>query len=314
MKNEINRTVFFHFFLLLIVRTTTQTQKVSATKTASAAHGIVELGSAAEKSTRRDDQNEHYVEKQELINKETFNKGQTSGDFLLRHRRGAFVTDHGYGTRLHAGSNAARLTLGKDVYGIHGPGKRFADKRGELDRTLVTGYRYNPWISLAASSNRYLRNPIFRTHGHAQFQPSENFIKDGENEFSPELDTLSGGHSINADPSYNLEQISIPDGFPRQARSNFDSGYGSRIQTGAQVAADRTAFDDVFGNWGVGKRSQSPENNIEQFKMDVGGLAGDSEKRAFSDMGYGSRIVASARIARAKAAKNLFGYGGPGKR
>lgn len=293
MKSEINWTVFFHFFLLLIVRTTTQTQKVSAAKTASAAHGIVEHGSAAEKSTRRDDQNEHYVEKQELINKEALNKGQTSDDFLLRHRRGAFITDHGYGTRLHAGSNAARLTLGKDVYGIHGPGKRFVDKRGELDRPLITGYGYGPWNSLAASSNRYLRNPIVRTHGHAQFQPSEKFIKDGDR---------------------YIAQISIPDGFSRPARSNFDSGYGSRIQTGAQVAADRTAFDDVFGNWGVGKRSQSPENNIEQFKMDVGGLAGDSEKRSFSDMGYESRIVASARIARAKEAKSLFGNGGPGKR
>lgn len=33
-----------------------------------------------------------------------------------------------------------------------------------------------------------------------------------------------------------------------------DSGYGSRIQIGEQVAKDRAAFKDVFGSYGAGRR------------------------------------------------------------
>ena len=83
-----------------------------------------------------------------------------------------------------------------------------------------------------------------------------------------------------------------------------DSGYGSRLQAGSQLADDWLALQEVFGSEGPGKRSD-------------GSMAYDIPRAYIlkRDHGYGSRVRAGHNVANSLLARNkLFGIYGPGRK
>ena len=165
---------------------------------------------------------------------------------LSRQERSVFLTDHGYGTRLNAGSNAALLTLGDSVYGMHGPGKRsYSYRLKEMSETsLINGAGDGSNVALSKFGPE--KRSYVSTH--------------------PTMDDMNGESDNFADVDTDMFESNVPEKrsdssnslFQRLFRSsvyNGDSGYGSRISAGNQVAADNAAYKDLFGGLGVGKRS-----------------------------------------------------------
>ena len=163
---------------------------------------------------------------------------------LSRQERSVSLTDHGYGTRLNADSNAALLTLGDSVYGIIGAGKRsYSNRPKELsEKILINGAGYGSDVS--------------------KFGPEKRSYKSTH----PTMDDVNGESDNIADVNTDMFESRVPEKrsdnsyslFQRLFRSsayNGDSGYGSRISAGNQVAADNAAYKDLFGGLGVGKRS-----------------------------------------------------------
>ena len=83
-----------------------------------------------------------------------------------------------------------------------------------------------------------------------------------------------------------------------------DSGYGSRLTAGSNIAHDYLALKKVFGNAGPGKRSGVHTNWFDRPKV--------KPKR---DYGYGSRLRAGEQMGNSVLARNsLYGIHGPGRK
>lgn len=152
-------------------------------------------------------------------------------NLLSRQERSVFITDHGFGSRLQAGSNAARLTLRRGVYGIQGPGKR----------------------SSGLPSSLYIPSQSVNIQPQASAGINTDELTSATN-----VPTSGSGDYEGVNGSYNPVKRADNTAFYRLFRSKAghggDSGYGSRIQAGEQVAANMAAYESVFGGWGVGKR------------------------------------------------------------
>ena len=168
---------------------------------------------------------------------------------LSRQERSVFLTDHGYGTRLNAGSNAALLTLGDSVYGMHGPGKRSYSFRPKImsTRSLNNGARYGSDVDISKFEQGKSYDPSYPT--------TEDIY--GDSDIFANVNTDMFESRVPEKRSDNSNSL-----FQRLFRSsiyNGDSGYGSRISAGNQVAADNAAYNDLFGGSGIGKRKRSAE-------------------------------------------------------
>ena len=173
---------------------------------------------------------------------------------LSRQERSVFLTDHGYGTRLNADSNAALLTLGDSVYGILGPGKRsysFRPKElSEKEKSLINGAGYGSNVALSkfVPVNRSIESTFPITDdmsGESGLETQTDNFKDVDQEMFEFYNPKKRGNN-----SFHQRLF-------RSSVYNGDSGYGSRISAGNQVATDNAAYKDLFGGSGVGKRKRS---------------------------------------------------------
>ena len=107
---------------------------------------------------------------------------------------------------------------------------------------------------------------------------------------------------------FSDDKVNIHDRFKRTAVFS-DSGYGSRLTAGSNLANDYLALQKVFGNGGPGKRSGA---DMQFYKL---GIYGRPEVLLKRDHGYGSRLRAGDNISRSLLARNsLFGTYGPGRK
>lgn len=156
-------------------------------------------------------------------------------NLLSRQERSVFITDHGFGSRLQAGSNAARLTLRRGVYGIQGPGKRSSGLNSGLPFSFYIpsqSVNIQPQESAGINTDGLLSATNVQTSGSGDYEGINglyNPVKRADNTAFYRLFRSKAGHGG-------------------------DSGYGSRIQAGEQVAANMAAYESVYGGWGVGKR------------------------------------------------------------
>lgn len=204
---------------------------------------------------------EYTSEDNEIRTGNSVNSFTEDNQLLSRQLRSVFLTDHGYGTRLQAGSNAARLTLGGSVYGIQGPGKRSSGYFEQLRNGAGYGSR-----NALADRIAYLNS---RAQPFGRFGPG----KRSYDQMLPSYDELYDDSAMESEESFDTTEESESDLkdfdaekrsgslFHRLFRSGYggDSGYGSRISAGTRVADNNAAYENVFGGWGVGKRKRSVE-------------------------------------------------------
>jgi len=212
---------------------------------------------------------------------------------------GKRAVDFGYGSRMSAGENVANSMSG-DLYGVYGPGKRSVD------------FGYGSRLQAGENVARSLNNGLYGIYGPGKRALADfgygSRIKAAEDVGgSSNRDKLFGiyGPGKRADEyvPYNGATVTDVDG---KRSGELDSGYGSRVQAGSQVASDLVAMSDLFGDYGPGKNKRDMDGaEVSEKEM--------MSKRSSFDMGYGSRIFAGSRLARSKQAQGLFGSDGPGK-
>ena len=171
--------------------------------------------------------------------KETFSSDNTNRLVHRQQRSDVVLPDNGYGSRLNTGTNIARHTLRNTVFGAYGPGKRSGFSTG----VNYVGHKFVGETGRDAESTQ-----------SSKIEHSEG-IRRNEEEYTlkrftwvPSVDKLYARLFNHAKRSEGV----LP-GNNRRSSYNGDSGYGSRIRAGQQVALGKTAYKDVFGNLGVGK-------------------------------------------------------------
>ena len=136
--------------------------------------------------------------------------------------------DHGYGSRVRAGSKFADSVLARNsLFGKHGPGRKRSENamnyeflRGELQPLAVN----------AAGNNRKM----------------EQLVTDN-------IDMLTSTDELSGDGSIPINDSDEDIYETPKRRVYTDSGYGSRINAAANIARDVAAIDAVFGIYGPGR-------------------------------------------------------------
>ena len=136
--------------------------------------------------------------------------------------------DHGYGSRIRAGSNFADSMLARNsLFGKYGPGRKRSENA--MNYKFLHG-ELQPLAVNAGGNNRKIKQLVTDT-----------------------IDMLANTDELTGDGSIHIND-SDEDIYETQKRRVYtDSGYGSRIDAAANIARDVAAIDDVFGIYGPGR-------------------------------------------------------------
>ena len=212
---------------------------------------------------------------------ETFDNGDISADRKLhRSRRSAYVSDHGYGSRLQAGSNIAQdVSAIHDIFGKYGVGKRNKNTISEFDNY---------------STNSFAREVVNKDSGYNSRRADvaiNAFLlgtKYARNQKPLETDDFT--RSLDDD----LNSFEVDNLGTHEKRSTTDYGYGSRIEAGNKLANSLWTKDSLYGTGGPGKRSRWHSSSFKMGDLESEDTYG---KRSLTDYGYGSRIEAGNKLA-----------------